>query len=391
MPTRDYFLGLTACFSDAPAENLGAFDALIFTFSPVRGLTPWRAARLTTENLPKPVMLTSSPFFSVLVTVSSSDSIARAESDLASGRCRRRSPRSVVTCSSCASFQGVVPGVVPGDGRRVPCQLRPRVEQALRVERALDLLVQLERPRLPLRLQAPALEPADAVLAGDRAAERDDQREQLLADRLRRVELRLAPPGSTSTVACTLPSPPWPHAHERRPWRAAICSKRSRPSASRSSGNTTSSLTFAPRTAVTRRVDAVAPAPQRALIRAARRSRAPARRAAPAAPRAEPRASARGPSTSTISAKPAGRHGTVASPPGMPPREHRQRLAVEEVEHRRAQPRGEHLAIAAQPSARVRRNTTSAIAASGAGSRRRRTAVITPSVPSEPTSRLLRS
>ena len=53
-------------FSDAPAENFGAFEALIFTRSPVRGLTPWRAARLTTENLPKPVMPTSSPFLSVL-------------------------------------------------------------------------------------------------------------------------------------------------------------------------------------------------------------------------------------------------------------------------------------------------------------------------------------
>ena len=75
---------LTACLSDAPAENFGALEALIFTRSPVRGLTPWRAARLTTENFPKPVMLTSSPFLSVLVTVPTSDSIARAESALLS-------------------------------------------------------------------------------------------------------------------------------------------------------------------------------------------------------------------------------------------------------------------------------------------------------------------
>ena len=47
--------------------------------------------------------------------------------------------------------------------------------------------------------------------------------------------------------------------------------------------------------------------------------------------------------------------------------------------------------IAWQPCARVRRNTTSAIAASGAGSRPSRTDVITPSVPSEPISTLLRS
>src|ERR1035441_3344831 len=77
-----FFFGLTACFNEAPAENLGAFEALILTRSPVRGLTPWRAALLTTENLPKPVMLTSSPFFKVFVTVSNSDSIARPESAL---------------------------------------------------------------------------------------------------------------------------------------------------------------------------------------------------------------------------------------------------------------------------------------------------------------------
>ena len=47
--------------------------------------------------------------------------------------------------------------------------------------------------------------------------------------------------------------------------------------------------------------------------------------------------------------------------------------------------------IAVQPSSRVRRNTTSASAASGAGNSRRRTAVITPSVPSEPINRLFRS
>src|SRR6185312_17123354 len=57
-----YFLGCTVCLRLAPGVNFGALDALIFTFSPVRGLTPWRAARLTTENLPKPVMTTSSPF-----------------------------------------------------------------------------------------------------------------------------------------------------------------------------------------------------------------------------------------------------------------------------------------------------------------------------------------
>ena len=35
-----FFLPLTACFNVAPALNFGAFEALIFTRSPVRGLTP---------------------------------------------------------------------------------------------------------------------------------------------------------------------------------------------------------------------------------------------------------------------------------------------------------------------------------------------------------------
>jgi hypothetical protein len=35
-----YFLGCTVCLRLAPGVNFGALDALIFTFSPVRGLTP---------------------------------------------------------------------------------------------------------------------------------------------------------------------------------------------------------------------------------------------------------------------------------------------------------------------------------------------------------------
>src|SRR4029077_16830663 len=62
-----FFFGLTLCLRLAPAVNFGALEALIFTFSPVRGFTPTRAARLTTENLSKPVMATSSPFFRVLL------------------------------------------------------------------------------------------------------------------------------------------------------------------------------------------------------------------------------------------------------------------------------------------------------------------------------------
>jgi hypothetical protein len=60
---------LTACLSVAPAENFGALDALILTGAPVCGLRPVRAPRLATENFPKPVIATSSPFLSVLCTV----------------------------------------------------------------------------------------------------------------------------------------------------------------------------------------------------------------------------------------------------------------------------------------------------------------------------------
>jgi len=60
--------------------------AAIWTRSPVRGLTPWRAARADGENLPKPVKLTVSPAFSVSVTVSMKASTAlpasRADSPL---------------------------------------------------------------------------------------------------------------------------------------------------------------------------------------------------------------------------------------------------------------------------------------------------------------------
>src|SRR4051812_15130656 len=73
-----YFLRapLTAVLRPAPGENFGALLALIFTVSPVCGLRPVRALRLTTENLPKPVIAISSPFLRVFSTVEMSDSTA---------------------------------------------------------------------------------------------------------------------------------------------------------------------------------------------------------------------------------------------------------------------------------------------------------------------------
>lgn len=70
----------TVVLSVAPAANLGVFDALILTGSPVRGLRPERAARLDTENLPRPVIATSSPFFRVLATVVVREFTARVAS-----------------------------------------------------------------------------------------------------------------------------------------------------------------------------------------------------------------------------------------------------------------------------------------------------------------------
>src|SRR4051794_41148008 len=77
---------LSAALSWLPAENFGTVVAAICTRSPVRGLTPWRAARCEGENLPNPVKLTVSPAFSVSVTDSMNASTAlpasRAESPL---------------------------------------------------------------------------------------------------------------------------------------------------------------------------------------------------------------------------------------------------------------------------------------------------------------------
>ncbi len=68
-------------------------------------------------------------------------------------------------------------------------QLLAGVQQPLRVEGKLDLFVQLERPRGPLAGELPALEPADPVLAADRAAELDGERKELLDGGARRGQI----------------------------------------------------------------------------------------------------------------------------------------------------------------------------------------------------------
>src|SRR5262249_52618329 len=73
---------LTADLSALPAWNFGTVVAAMCTFSPVRGLTPMRAARAEVENLPKPVNVMLSPFFNACVIVSRTASTAAPASRL---------------------------------------------------------------------------------------------------------------------------------------------------------------------------------------------------------------------------------------------------------------------------------------------------------------------
>ena len=67
-------------FNVEEALNFMAFDALICTGSPVRGLRPVRAGRLVTLNAPKPGHATLSPFFAPATTVSKNAPIVRSAS-----------------------------------------------------------------------------------------------------------------------------------------------------------------------------------------------------------------------------------------------------------------------------------------------------------------------
>ena len=57
----------TASAKSEPALNLATFFALILIGCLVDGLIPVRAARLATENVPKPTRLTLSPFTRALL------------------------------------------------------------------------------------------------------------------------------------------------------------------------------------------------------------------------------------------------------------------------------------------------------------------------------------
>ena len=67
-------------FNVEEALNFMAFDALICTGSPVRGLRPVRAGRLVTLNAPNPGQATLSPCFAPATTVSKNAPIVRSAS-----------------------------------------------------------------------------------------------------------------------------------------------------------------------------------------------------------------------------------------------------------------------------------------------------------------------
>src|SRR5690349_15459091 len=70
-----YFL-LTAFFSSAPGVNLATLRAAILIVAPVCGFRPLRAFLCETENVPKPIKATRSPFLRAAVMLSTAVSIA---------------------------------------------------------------------------------------------------------------------------------------------------------------------------------------------------------------------------------------------------------------------------------------------------------------------------
>src|SRR5947209_6029528 len=70
-----YFL-LTAFLSSAPGVNFATRRAAILIVAPVCGLRPLRAFLWETENVPKPIRATRSPFLRAAVMLSTAVSIA---------------------------------------------------------------------------------------------------------------------------------------------------------------------------------------------------------------------------------------------------------------------------------------------------------------------------
>src|SRR5690349_7166742 len=76
-----YFL-LTAFFNSAPGVNFATLRAAILIVAPVCGLRPLRAFLSDTENVPKPIRATRSPFLRADVMLSTAVSIAVAAAAL---------------------------------------------------------------------------------------------------------------------------------------------------------------------------------------------------------------------------------------------------------------------------------------------------------------------
>src|ERR1700752_5425476 len=71
-----YLVLLTAFLSSAPGVNLATLRAAILIVAPVCGLRPFRAFLCETENVPKPIRATRSPFRREAVMLSTAVSIA---------------------------------------------------------------------------------------------------------------------------------------------------------------------------------------------------------------------------------------------------------------------------------------------------------------------------
>ena len=264
----------------------------------------------------------------------------------------------------------------------------PGFSRPLGSNAGLDRPVQRDRRRAPLALELAALDEPEPVLAGDAAAEPHREVEQLLGRRLGARPLRLVAGidqerGVEVAVARVAPAAR----------REAVPLRRSRAS---------------PRS------------PRRAGRRARRCPRSPCRRARPGRRARRRRASARAPRSRR---RVSGAHTESASSPSASQHRRAQardllRRAVDLGEHQEPVPRaapgrsrptgapsprrgtraprpGRPLpstrASASQPAAVPSCSETTGATASGAGIRLSQTEVTTPSVPSEPTSRLLRS
>ena len=246
------------------------------------------------------------------------------------------------------------------------------VEQALGVQRALIARCASTAPA-PTGAAAAALEPAHAVLAADRAA----QRARAIAnsssaaasarascalvagvEQERRVQV---------AVAGVAPE------HASSPWRSPIATVSSTASASRSSGTATSSDSLPPRCAVTA---SETPSRQRHSARASRRRD----RAGAPRERLEQRVAV---VLARVGLADDEERRAAGTSPGNAAAGGAQRAAVEVLDRRRHRPRRQHALDRLAALARTSRRTpATGSARPGAGISRSQTAVTMPSVPS---------